>query len=122
MSGDSLEGVAACAATFRLMLTRLHATPASRSFEWYIRSMATSVRVVPKPRSLPAFNGVKIFSATMFAQREQLGETVTRWLAEHPEIELIDLVVTQSSDDAFHCIAISVFYFTPADGSRGQAR
>ena len=57
----------------------------------------------------------------MFAQREQLGETVTRWLAEHPEIELIDVVVTQSSDDAFHCIAISVFYFAPADGSRGHA-
>jgi hypothetical protein len=83
--------------------------------------MAASVRVAPKPGSSPAFNGVKIFSATMFAQREQLGETATRWLAEHPEIELIDVVVTQSSDDAFHCIAISVFYFAPTDGSRDHA-
>jgi hypothetical protein len=64
-------------------------------------------------RSSPAFNGVKIFSATMFAQREQLGETVSRWLADHSGYEVVDIVVTQSSDDAFHCIAISVFYFDP---------
>src|SRR5215468_4024855 len=32
MSGDFLGSAAARAATFRLMLTRLHATPASRSF------------------------------------------------------------------------------------------
>ena len=45
------------------------------------------------------FNGVKVFSATMFAPREQLGETVT------------EFVVTQSSDSQFHCVAITVFYW-----------
>lgn len=47
----------------------------------------------------------------MFAQRERLGETVTQWLTEHPELDVVDLVVTQSSDAAFHCITISAFYF-----------
>lgn len=56
------------------------------------------------------FNGVKIFSATMFAQRAELGETVTSWLAAHPTVKPVDVVVTQSSDAEFHCITITLFY------------
>lgn len=56
------------------------------------------------------FNGVKVFSATMVADRDQLGEKVTMWINSHPEKKVTDLVVTQSSDEAFHCIAITVFY------------
>ena len=56
------------------------------------------------------FNGVKIFSATMFADRGQLGEKVTAWIASSPRRKLTDIVVTQSSDAAFHCITIAVFY------------
>jgi hypothetical protein len=56
------------------------------------------------------FNSVKIFSATMFADRDQLGEKVTRWLGENPQAELTEVTVTQSSDASFHCIAITVFY------------
>jgi len=59
------------------------------------------------------FNGVKVFSATMFADRDQLGEKVTRWIAEHPRLKLTEMVVTQSSDASFHCIAITVFYLEP---------
>ena len=70
-----------------------------------------------------AFNGVKVFCATKFADRERLGETVTLWLAEHPELDLVDLVVTQSSDAAYHCVTISVFYLetTKRAGSAPQA-
>jgi hypothetical protein len=57
------------------------------------------------------FNGVKVFSATMVADRDQLGEKVTAWISNHPEKKVTNLVVTQSSDEAFHCIAITVFYF-----------
>ena len=57
------------------------------------------------------FNGVKVFSATMVADRDQLGEKVSAWLANHPQFKVTDMVVTQSSDEAFHCIAITVFYF-----------
>lgn len=60
-----------------------------------------------------AFNGVKIFSATMFADRERLGDKVTDWIAQHSRFRLVDIVVTQSSDASFHCIAITLFYFDP---------
>lgn len=60
------------------------------------------------------FNGVKVFAATMVAQRQVLGETVTAWLedarAKRPGFEVVDMVVSQSSDQAFHCISISIFY------------
>jgi hypothetical protein len=57
-----------------------------------------------------AFNGVKVFSATMFADRGQLGEKVTRWLADNPQAQLTEVTVTQSSDASFHCIVITLFY------------
>lgn len=56
------------------------------------------------------FNGVKVFSATMFQDRERLGDKVTDWLNNNSDAEIIDIVVTQSSDVAFHCVAITVFY------------
>ena len=60
------------------------------------------------------FNGVNVFSATMREDREFLGEKVTRWLADHPTYECGEMLVTQSSDSGFHCIAITVFYCDPA--------
>jgi hypothetical protein len=57
------------------------------------------------------FNGVKVFSATMFQNRGLLGETVTEWMAQHRSCKVVEMVVTQSSDAAFHCVAISVFYW-----------
>ena len=56
------------------------------------------------------FNGVKVFSATMVADREQLGEKVTAWMNTQTQLKITDVIVTQSSDEAFHCIAITVFY------------
>lgn len=60
------------------------------------------------------FNGVKVFSATMVADRDQLGEKVTAWMAGNPSLKVTDIVITQSSDEAFHCIAITVFYWEDA--------
>ncbi len=57
------------------------------------------------------FNGVKIFSATMMMDRLQLGEKCTAWIQEHPEKMVIEIQVTQSSDEAFHCITLTVYYF-----------
>ncbi len=57
------------------------------------------------------FNGLKIFSATMVADREQLGEKITAWLAANPNCRPCEFVVTQSSDEAFHCVAITLFYY-----------
>ena len=57
------------------------------------------------------FNGVKVFSATMVADRDQLGEKVSAWMNNNSQLKVTDIVVTQSSDEAFHCIAITVFYW-----------
>ena len=57
------------------------------------------------------FNGVKVFSATMAQERDQLGEKITLWLAAHPGVQIVDKIVTQSSDEAFHCLAITIFWW-----------
>lgn len=68
-------------------------------------------QVVVRPNV--AFDGVKVFSATMFQQRDQLGDRVTEWMAANPSKQVTEFVVSQSSDAAFHMIAISVFYLEP---------
>jgi len=60
------------------------------------------------------FTGAKVFSATKAREREALGETVTSWLRAHPEYEIVDKIVTQSSDTEFHCLSITLF-FRPVD-------
>jgi len=67
----------------------------------------------PQPRVTAGFNGIKVFSATMVADREKLGDRVTDWIAAHPELEIVEIVQTQSSDENFHCIALTVFYAEP---------
>jgi hypothetical protein len=62
--------------------------------------------------SAGAYDGVKVFSATKALDRSALGDRVTAWLQEHPANEIVDAVVTQSSDNAFHCLAITLFWRT----------
>lgn len=73
------------------------------------------VESIPRTRAneCEPFNGVKVFSATMLADRAVLGEKVTAWIAEHPELEVAEIVQTQSSDAQFHCVALTVFYRDP---------
>ena len=54
--------------------------------------------------------GVKVFSATKAKERELLGDLITDWIRVHPNNEIIDKIVTQSSDFEFHCLTITVFY------------
>ena len=56
------------------------------------------------------FTGMKVFSTTLARDREQMGETITRWLHDHEQYEILDKVVTQSSDKEFHCLTITFFY------------
>lgn len=64
--------------------------------------------------TMSAFNGVKVFAATLFQQRQTLGEQVTEWLQSaaktRPGFEVVDIQVRQSSDKAYHCISIVVFF------------
>lgn len=57
-----------------------------------------------------SFTGIKVFSTTLARDREQMGETITRWLRENPQHEIVDKVITQSSDKEFHCLTITLFY------------
>lgn len=56
------------------------------------------------------FTGIKVFSTTLARDREAMGETITRWIKENPNVEIVDRVVTQSSDKEFHCLTITLFY------------
>ena len=58
------------------------------------------------------WTGVKVFSATKAKERDELGETITRWLRSNADLEVVDRVVRQSSDDEFHCVTIILFYKT----------
>lgn len=55
-------------------------------------------------------SGVKVFSATKAREREALGENVTAWIRDNSDVEIIDKIVTQSSDSEFHCLTITLFY------------
>lgn len=56
------------------------------------------------------YTGVKVFSATKAKDREELGEAITRWLQSNADLEIVDRIVSQSSDDEFHCLSIVLFY------------
>jgi hypothetical protein len=77
--------------------------------------MATSVRVKTDGHE-KRFNGVKVFSATMAPDRDGLGDKITEWLRTHPQVKVVDTIVTQSSDEAFHCLAITLFFWDENPG------
>jgi hypothetical protein len=56
------------------------------------------------------YTGLKVFSATKARDREELGTQITNWIRANPNLEIVDKVVTQSSDREFHCISIVLFY------------
>lgn len=58
----------------------------------------------------PVFTGIKVFSTTLARDREQMGETITKWLKDNQNLEIVDRIVTQSSDKEFHCLTITLFY------------
>lgn len=56
------------------------------------------------------FDGVKVFTATKAREREELGEAITAWLQQNRDLQVVDRVVTQSSDNEFHCLTITLFW------------
>jgi hypothetical protein len=55
-------------------------------------------------------SGVKVFTATKARDREALGDLVTQWLRNNPQAQIVDKIVTQSSDREFHCLTITLFF------------
>ncbi len=54
-------------------------------------------------------NLVEVFSATMHKERDALGGRITDWLRSRPGVKIVEKIVTQSSDQAFHCLSITLF-------------
>lgn len=75
------------------------------------------------------FDGLQVFSATMQHDRAVLGEKVTAWIADNKSrVDVVDIEVHQSSDSAYHCITI-VLYFRrhvartlPTEAPAGRAK
>ncbi|HET9595332.1 MAG TPA: hypothetical protein VFP65_07115 [Anaeromyxobacteraceae bacterium] len=61
-------------------------------------------------RACPAFTGVKVFSTTLARDRDALSDRITNWMRDNPRLEIVDQVVTQSSDKEFHCLTLTFFY------------
>ena len=57
-----------------------------------------------------SYQAAKVFSATKAKERSELGEALSYWLKENPNVVVKDTVVRQSSDSEFHCLSIIVFY------------
>jgi hypothetical protein len=62
------------------------------------------------------FSGAKVFFATKARDRDTLGEKITEWIRANPANRIVSKFVTQSSDSAFHCITITLFYQEESQG------
>ena len=51
---------------------------------------------------------VKVFSATKAVDRDALGERVTAWLRDQPQLFYPEIRTLLSSDSEFHCLVITV--------------
>lgn len=56
------------------------------------------------------FTGCKVFSTTMVRDRAVMGEAITQWIADHPELEVVDRTALQSSDNEYHCLSIVLWF------------
>lgn len=57
-----------------------------------------------------AIDLIKVFSATKARDRGELGDRATAWIDDHKNnVVIVDKIVTQSSDNEFHCLSITLF-------------
>jgi hypothetical protein len=60
-------------------------------------------------------NGVEVFSASRIRDRRELDARMTAWMQRRQaepkkNFEIVDVVVTQSSDSEYHCYSATFFY------------
>ena len=75
-------------------------------FTLKLKSMTNSA----SETEIDQFTGAKVFFATKARDRDCLGEKITEWIRENPGHRIVSKCVTQSSDSAFHCITVTLFY------------
>jgi hypothetical protein len=68
----------------------------------------------------PVFDGVRVFTATKHFDRQELGDRMSDWIAMSG-VEVVDVIVRQTSDESFHCLSIVVFYRRPAKKKPDEA-
>jgi hypothetical protein len=56
------------------------------------------------------YDGLEIFSATLASEREKIGDRVTRFLIEHPDLVPVKTEIRQSSDSSHHCLTVLLFW------------
>jgi hypothetical protein len=78
--------------------------------KWRDPVARTQTSISSDDRGVLDLTGVKVFSATKAKERELLGELITDWIRSNQNCEIVDKIVTQSSDSEFHCLTITLFY------------
>ncbi len=58
---------------------------------------------------ITGYTTCKTFSVSHHEDREQLGATVTAWIAANDQLEVVAQKVLQSSDTRRHCITVVLF-------------
>lgn len=73
------------------------------------------------------YDGIELFSATKFQDRDNLGKKVSGWIQTNPSLKVVATVITQSSDEQFHCVCITLFFkgkvtvpYRPDNGGRDR--
>lgn len=56
------------------------------------------------------FDGMVIFSETKHTDRHNMSEEVTAWRQRNASATITDIRTMQSSDNAFHCVTVIIFY------------
>ena len=64
-------------------------------------------------RGIMEVDGAKVFTATKFRDRENLGAEITKWRQANRDLDIVDVDVRQSSDSEFHCLSIVIWYLEP---------
>lgn len=64
---------------------------------------------VTRRAGCPSFDVIKMFAGTTAGDRAVLGEKITGWLAANGHLVVIDREITQSSDNEFHCVTVTLF-------------
>jgi len=60
-------------------------------------------------------NLVKVFSVAEVSVHKELGERVTSWIAQNPEVKILRTFVSLTSDSRFHCLSMVLMCATAID-------
>ena len=60
--------------------------------------------------TIAGYTGVKVFSATKARERGQMGVVISHWVKQNSNLDIVDKIITQSSDKEFHCYTMTIFY------------